>query len=272
MATLCLARGGLAAQEIPFVFKDGLIWIQVTVPQSAQPLNFLLDSGASVSVVNLATAQSLGMKLGPTVRVRGVNSSSRGHWPQKMKARAGTAELPSKYLAVDLSSLSDVCSCRVDGLVGADFFRKQIVQIDFEARVIRLLPVEANLPGGLALDLKQARGALLAPVTVNGSGTQWVRVDTGCTSALQWVSDTEAERGLESSVSIALSETRIPITQATVRLGDMLFESVPTGLHSRPIFRGEDGLLGNGLLRRFGRITINAKAGKMILEAVKPSS
>jgi hypothetical protein len=31
-------------KEMPFEFKEGLLWVKVTVPESAQPLNFLLDS------------------------------------------------------------------------------------------------------------------------------------------------------------------------------------------------------------------------------------
>ena len=40
-----------APAEIPFEFRDGLIWVAVRVPQQSEPLNFLLDSGAAVSVL-----------------------------------------------------------------------------------------------------------------------------------------------------------------------------------------------------------------------------
>jgi hypothetical protein len=32
------------------------------------------------------------------------------------------------------------------------------------------------------------------------------------------------------------------------------------------VFAGEAGLLGNGLLSRFGSVTVDAKAGRLILE------
>jgi hypothetical protein len=40
---------------------------------------------------------------------------------------------------------------------------------------------------------------------------------------------------------------------------------VPTGLHRKAIFPGESGLLGNGVLAQFGVVTIDAKAGRLIL-------
>ena len=262
----------LSLREIPFVFTNGLLWIQVTVPESKTPLHFLFDSGAAVSVVNLSTAQRLGVKLGPTARVSGVGSTSQGYWPQQLEAKAGTVGLPNQYLAVDLGQLSDACNCCVDGLLGADFIRGQAVQIDFCAGKIRLLPTKSVPDTGLVLKLKTTRGALLAPVSLNGGKAQWVRVDTGCTSALQWVADAAPANRGNASVSIALTELRIPVAPANVRLGGQEFQAVPTGWHGKAIFAGESGLLGNGLLSRFERVTFDAKAGKLILDRVKPTS
>ena len=51
----------------------------------------------------------------------------------------------------------------------------------------------------------------------------------------------------------------------TVVLGELEFEKVPTGLHDAAIFPGEAGLLGNGLLSGFSTVTIDAKAGRLML-------
>jgi hypothetical protein len=48
-------------------------------------------------------------------------------------------------------------------------------------------------------------------------------------------------------------------------MGSCRFEAVPTGLHDQAIFAGEAGLLGNGLLARFDSVTIDAKAGRLLL-------
>src|SRR5712691_4375337 len=100
--------------EFPFEFREGLVWVRVVVPQSAEPLNFLLDSGAGASVINLRTAKQLGVKLGQRVDVRGVGSSTEGFWSQRLTATASGVALPKEYLAVDLAELSQACDCGVD--------------------------------------------------------------------------------------------------------------------------------------------------------------
>lgn len=266
LAAPFMARSELSsAREIPFVYTNGLLWLQVSIPQSKEPLHFLFDSGAAVSVVNLSTAQRLGLKLGQTVRVNGVGSTSRGYWPQRLEAKAGEVRLPKQYLAVDLAQLSDACNCCVDGLLGADFFRGQAVQIDFAQHKLRLLPVNSAPDTGMVLNLKSRRGVWLAPVRVDGSKTQWARLDTGCASALQWVTDAAPDKRWNTGVSIGLAEVSIPVAPANVRVGSKEFAAVPIGWHGKPIFAGEGGLLGNGLLSRFERVTLDARAGTLIL-------
>jgi predicted aspartyl protease len=252
--------------EIPFEFREGLIWVSVTVPQSPKPLNFLLDSGAAVSVVNLQKAKRLGLKLGERVRVRGIQTTTRGYWPQRLSAKAGAITLPKEYLAVDFCELSKACDCEVDGLLGADFFAEHAVQIDFVTNTIRLLEQTPNSPDAIVLPLKTSRRVLHVPVRVNSEEAAWLRLDTGCASALQYVSAARRRMHRRSEMSVGLARLSIPVVRSKVQLGDETFESVPTGLHQKELFPNEKGLLGNGLLSRFSRITIDAKAGVLLLE------
>ncbi len=253
------------AAEIPFEFRDGLIWLKVSVPQSAAPLNFLLDSGAEVSAIHLPTARRLGLKTGQRVSVRGVHTQADAFWPQTLNASAGNIALPKKYLAVDFEALGDACRCRVDGLVGADFFRDRVVQIDFTAQKIRLLKSGARPAAGAFVPLRQKRGVFRAPLQVNGGEVQWARLDTGCATDLQWVVGGSRPDGGARRVSIGLAEISISTREMTVQLGEREFYAVPTGLHEKEIFPGEAGLLGNGLLARFGVITVDAVNGRLEL-------
>ena len=248
------------------------MWVRVQVQPSAESLNFLLDSGAGVSVINLGTAKKLGLKLAQRVEVRGVGSATKGFWPQQLTARAGNLALPSKYLAVDLSELSRACACGVDGLIGADFFRDRVTQIDFGTRTIRRLSSSDVSGSASEVDLKLTRGVLLAAVAIDYSTSQWMRLDTGCASALQWVANAPKATGAKDTVSVGLTELDIPTTTTTVTVGSIIFDSVPTGLHRRPIFDGECGLLGNGLLSRFERVTIDTRAGRLVLEGRRSDS
>ena len=249
--------------EFPFQFREGLLWIEVNIRQSEKPLSFLLDTGAGVSVINLNTAKRIGLKLGQEVTVRGVDTKLTGYWQQRMSAKVGDVTLPTEYLAVDLEKLSRSCERPVDGLVGADFFRGRVVQIDFIAQKIRLLKPKDVGDQGIALPLELRPCGMLLPITVDEHTRQWVRLDTGCATALQWVTSDVPDQ-CTYELAIGLAELSIPQTKTTVGIGESKFASVPTGLHKTAIFPGEAGLLGNGLLSRFTSITIDAKAGRVI--------
>ena len=149
------AQRSAALAEIPFRFRDGFIWIEVTVPGSQAPLNFLFDSGAQLSVINTATAQRLKVKRARPVTVAGVGNTTTGFWPQTLDARAGGVLLPSHYLMLDLGKLGEACTnATVDGLIGADFFHDRVVRIDFKRQVVSILPEPATEAGGQILSLK----------------------------------------------------------------------------------------------------------------------
>ena len=265
-AILRLQAAPVTLAEFPFHFREGLLWIEVSIPQSEKPLHFLLDTGAGVSVINLSTAKHLGLKLGQEVMVRGVDATLPGYWQEALSAKAGMVELPSKYLAVDLGKLSSSCDQTVDGLIGADFFCDHVVQIDFDAQKIRLLKPQRAGKSEEVLSLQVRRCGMRVPVTVNGHKNQWVRLDTGCARALQWVTSDVDPNQCTRQMAIGLAQISILESKTNVRIGDHDFQEVPTGLHETAIFPGEAGLLGNGLLSRFSTITIDAKAGRLILK------
>ena len=255
-----------ASTEFPFEFHDGFLWVKVSVPQSGTPLNFLLDSGASVSVINLETAQRLKLHLGQPVSVQGVESSTKGFWSHRLIVKADGVQLQKNYLAVDLEKLGQACNCCVDGLIGADFFRDKVVQIDFDAQKIRILKSNNAEKSDEALPLELRSCGMRVPITVDGHKQQWVRLDTGCASALQWVTSDVSIEQCTRKTAIGLNAISIPQTQTTVNVGEQAFEKVPTGLHETAIFPGEAGLLGNDLLSRFSTVTIDTKAGRVILQ------
>lgn len=251
--------------EFPFEFRDGFLWVNVSVPQSSRPLNFLLDTGASVSVIDLNTARRLQSRLGQPVVVQGVESTTKGYWPQRLAAKAGDVPLETKYLAVDLEELGQACNCCIDGLIGADFFRGKIVQIDFAKRKIRLLESNVQIAGQTFVPLRLRPCGMEAPIQVNGGEPKFARLDTGCASALQWVTADVQPKDCAQRPAIALNRFTVNETKSAVRFGTAEFQSVPTGIHADEIFAGEAGLIGNGLLSHFKTVTIDARRGQLIL-------
>jgi hypothetical protein len=258
------AGTSVPTQEFPFSYREGMLWVEVRLAKSSEALNFLLDSGAGVSVINLNTARLLGLRLANRVEVRGVDSVSSGYWPTRLSAHAGNMAMPKQYVALDLNNLSEACHGSVDGLLGADFFRDRIVQINFESQKVRLFKPGTAVSGGQVLPLKQNQNALLAPIKVNGRESQWLRVDTGCASALHWVRAGGSDDVRSHRIAVALKQVSLDMVPAQVTIGERELPPVFAEIHERPIFAGEDGLLGNGILAQFRSVTIDAPGGKIV--------
>lgn len=269
LATVCFAliAPARAQVEVPITFRSGMIWLKVEVAGLSAPLDFLLDSGAGKSVIDLRAADRLGLKRGAREMVSGVQGRSAAYRIHDFAATTAGVTVPRDLLALDLRAVSAACGARIDGLLGADFFREHVVQIDFAAQKVRLF--RKGESGGIAgemLPLVRRGDALCVRASVNGNAPQWMRLDTGCNGALEWVvSGKNSPRSADTSVATtAGSRTHVP---TEVQLGTHRIAAVKTGLHTRPIFPGEAGLIGNGLLSQF-RVTVDAAAGELTLQRV----
>ena len=252
-------------EEIHFQYRDGLIWLKVNIAGKSKPLNFLLDSGAGISAIDLRTARTLGVLLGNRQIVLGVNGQGFAFQVSDLHAVCAGVDLPKTVLAVDLRALSDCFAQPVDGILGADFFRSRIVQIDFRDGRVRILErCDPNLAKCEILPIRMCNDAFCVPVRVAGNPAQWMRLDTGCDAALEWVvSRTDKRRTGRSS--IGLSGIPAHHINTFVQLGRQYFNAVNTGIHGKPIFPGEAGLLGNDLLSKF-RLTIDQPGNRVIFE------
>jgi hypothetical protein len=198
--------------------------------------------------------------LGTTGHIQGVNAGATAREIKGFSATVGNKALPTAVMAVDLSGLSTVCGRRVDGIVGLDFFRRQVVQIDYATRRVRLMTPGETVGAGQAFDLVGRNDALCVRMEVDGRPGLF-RVDTGCSSALQWAGRPEGRRD-KTGTSLGVTTSSPRYISCEVKLGDSSFSGVRTGLHRSALFAGEAGLLGNGLLQRF-TVTIDA-AGKRL--------
>ncbi len=106
---------------------------------------------------------------------------------------------------------------------------------------------------------------MLVSVRVNDAPSEWVRLDTGCASALQWVAPEVRPGAHTGRLAVGLAPLSLAVTQTTLTLGTLQFRNVPTDLQQQESFPGEKGLLGNGILSRCKAITIDARSGRLFL-------
>jgi len=265
LLVLAIASLPVVAEEIPFRFTDGFICIDARMEHGGEPVSFVLDSGAGVSVLSLRTARRLKLKLGAAENVRGVGSEAAAYRLEPVRALAGGSALPAIPMAVDLSMADELCSRPVDGLIGVDFFEGRVVQIDYVHRCLRLMATAAPTTKGQKLPIEMKNGVMCVPVGVNDSQPRWTRLDTGCNDSLHWVVPRPRERGGRAGVSIGFVTNPKDTSLMSVTLGSRTVESVKTSLHGRALFEGEAGLLGNGLLSQFV-VTVDRANRQVILE------
>jgi hypothetical protein len=264
--------------EIRFQYQDGLIWLKAEVPGKTKSLNFLLDSGAGVSVIDLDQARALGMRIGDPESVQGVSGRTVAYRVKDFQANSGGVVLPKSVLAINLQAISQRCRQHIDGILGMDFFRGRIVQIDFAARRVRIVEPDSlsrlrpispfsYVGQGLAnceiLPIKICNDAICVPIRVAENPAQWIRLDTGCDACLDWVVSNRGKRETEGT-SFGLSHFSGNSVKTTVQIGKQRFV-VAAAVHEKPMFSGEAGLLGNGLLSKF-RLTIDEPGDRVIFE------
>jgi hypothetical protein len=116
------------------------------------------------------------------------------------------------------------------------------------------------------LPLKAGEQSLLSKAQINAGRHAWLRVDTGCASELEWVEEARALDSSRKEVAIGLSVITKGETNAALTWGKLRILNVRTGLHATPIFKGEKGLLGNGLLSRFDTVTFDVRHSALYLK------
>ncbi len=101
------------------------------------------------------------------------------------------------------------------------------------------------------------------PICVNGSEPRLARLDTGCNDALHWVVPKTAERR-HRDVSIGFLTDTSNMTLSDLRMDTEFLPKIETSLHARPLFPGEAGLVGTGVLSRY-TVTVDCVGNQLLL-------
>jgi len=126
--------------EIPFELATRHIILKVSIDGS-RPLSFVLDTGDKYAIVDLSRAKELGLKLQGEVRMGGAGAGTQtGAFVQgstfTIPGLAGFVQPVS--LALPIETMAQGLGLPFDGIIGFDFIKEFVVEIDYQARVIRL--------------------------------------------------------------------------------------------------------------------------------------
>lgn len=126
--------------SIPFELITRHVVVKVRINNS-RPLSFIFDTGDKVAIVDLARAQELGLDLHGEVHVGGAGSGKltgslvrNANWT--LPGLEGFSQPVS--LALPFDRLASRFGHDFDGIIGSDFIRQYVVEIDYQARVLKL--------------------------------------------------------------------------------------------------------------------------------------
>ena len=273
---------GDKALGIPIEIENHLIVMKVRVNNS-QPLRFLFDTGASISMLSQKRATELGLKSSgkatgeatggriTTSIVKGVSLSVTG------------AKVSNQLLAtMDFPSIPGF---EFDGIIGYHFISQFVVEIDYEKKLMNLYSPRTYRYAGkgefIPLDLN-GRKTPLVRATISPEGRAPVELkfelDTGSDGTVLINSPAVKKydllsampQGVQSKARGAGGEQdRVLGPVKAIQLGSFVFNKAPVALSLDTQGGGalteNDGALGGEILRRF-KVIIDYSRQRMILE------
>lgn len=161
------------------LYRDYLIVLQARVGP-LKGLNFLLDTGATPSVLDPHLAAKLHLETVPTdiAVLQGTTRGATATVPSLQIGPVVKENLP--VLIEDLSFVQKVVPVHLDGIVGLDVLGQSPFTIDYTAREVRFGPLD-RMSASIPLDFKQ--GLAMLHATVNQQPVQLL-LDTGAPSII----------------------------------------------------------------------------------------
>jgi Aspartyl protease/PDZ domain len=276
------AQSARRVARVPFELNGNMIYLQVRV-NGSRPLWFALDTGAHSSVVNSTVVQSLALK----AEGAGVVTGAGGRVPtQTLRGIAfdiSGAQLTGLNLpAIPLAPLEQSTGRAMDGILGSEFFRRYVVEIDYEAEEIALYEPDsfryAGRGEGLPLSFYDNHPYVRARVELPGRPAiegEFI-IDAGSNLQLILLPSFVEGHGLRGSLPQTLKtygrgvggEVVLPVGRvAALHLGPFRVERPVTAFPTAGHFgrEGKAGNIGSAVLRRF-KVTFDYSRRRMYLE------
>lgn len=190
------APAGTPGSTIAYQRDGKLPMVQVRVNGSG-PYWFIVDSGASRTVLDARLAEELGLAVTRRDTTTGTGTGAiLLAYVGGVKVKLGEVEYASEPYVIDLSGVP--ISKQVRGLVGSEIFKSHVVRIDPTRNKISIFAADKPpaLSGGAALALSVEGGKLFLPATLDVKPgrvfERKLRIDTGSESSVNDPSAAEA--------------------------------------------------------------------------------
>src|SRR5215510_8519300 len=127
--------------KLPFEHYSGLIFLSVRV-NGSEPMSFVFDTGASITIINDRSADRLGLKLRDQRRIAGRDGGEGAinlAFAKGVAIDLGDARFTPNQVGVTSLALAEkFLGHTMDGILGVDFIRRYVVEIDYAGKALTL--------------------------------------------------------------------------------------------------------------------------------------
>jgi len=270
-------------RNLPFELYMNLIFLQVHVNDS-QVLWFDLDSGLETSILDSLQADALGLTLVEKREVPVPGGTIELAFVDDVLLKLSGVELSDRRLqTLPLGIFAPVLGRPIHGILGHDLFKRFVVEIDYERRMINLHDPAAYqysgdgeiIPVTIENDEPFLQAKLIQPGRVPIESK--LKIDTGSTDALGLNGSFVQEVQLVDSAQRILPQPGVALGGITenyatriagLQIGN-LFIKQPVAGYSKDLTRtGDAGTIGGEIFHRF-KVIFDYSRGQMILEKNK---
>jgi predicted aspartyl protease len=268
--------------KIPYLLDDnGNQLLKVRVNDSP-PLNFTIDTGSDVFAIitnrqakNLGLTPRNGYKVGVAANVGEIEAATI---PSANLTLPGVEALNQRIEVIMSDDATDPDESNIDGVLGLEFLKNFIVEIDYEAQTLSLFaPQKYHYKGtGETVPIKIKDGSPMVHLKMTTAGGKNIEddfeIDNGMSSSLAFRTPAVRKYGLMQEVQTIQApldvepggEYRRRIGRLrSIQLGRFVIENPTVSLSEN--VEGEGGLIGDEILRRF-KVIFDFSHHRMILE------
>jgi predicted aspartyl protease len=271
--------GGGGVEEIPFDYRYRHLFVPVRITGQEGEVLFLLDSGASMTVVDSSISAEMRLPQGgvmPGAGAGGMTSFSMTRLPGL--AIGGIEFSEQTAISFPLSGLlRKFEETEIGGILGYDFLSRFVTRIDFESEILSFFEPDSFVPpdGASTIEAPLVHNIFSLDASLDGVQGKFY-LDTGANSSLLYGSFADstglvtAKRTLAMKIRGAGGEEEA----ALCRFDSLILGGFAIAKPVLAITRGEkgisvlenvDGVIGNDLLERF-TVTLDYRQQRVLLE------
>lgn len=269
--------------RLPMEIRRGAAFVMARVNDTPE-LRFKLDTGFGVTTIHPELVEPLGLKPAGSLTIHGIAGQEKAGYYAGAKFDFGGAEYSPRRVAVIPADARRSRRAR-DGILGAGFFRRFVVELDAERKLLILREPESfHYSGqGEIIPLRFDPDTPVVEATFRFPDQPPVaaryEIDSGCDGALCLGHDFVKSNRLDELTaprrngsrtgvggSVDTHEGRLP----EFRLGSQTLTNVAANFFAEgsPAGAGFAGHIGFGLLREF-KVIFDYSRRRMILEPLK---